>query len=143
MQFFFPNGKNFCLLGGEEHQQLKLSQHKKFTDPLRYAYTENTSKNCSGGLAQVRVKNKAVLIVAAPKAGTRCHVHVLDLYIPKLFPAAFTRDNFYVQPCSTVHDDSSKPWFTVNPIGKNSLCKMVKEVYSEGGISGRKIDHSL
>ena len=86
----------------------------------------------------MRVKSKAVLIVAVPEAGTRCHVYVLDLYIPKLFLAAFTRDTFYVQPCSTVPDDSSKPWFTVNPIGTNSLCKMVKEVCSEGGISGRK-----
>ena len=48
-----------------------------------------------------------------------------------------------MQPCSTVPDDSSKPWFAVNPIGKNSLCKMVKEVCSERGISGRKINHSL
>ena len=146
---FFSKWKNFCLLegggggGGEEHWQLKLSQLKKFTDPLRYAYIENTSKNHSGILAQMRVKNKAVLIVAVPEVGTRCHVHVLDLYIQKLFQAAFTHDNFYVQPCSTVPDDSSKPWFTVNPIGKNSLSKMVKEVCSEEGISGRKITHSL
>ena len=146
VQYFFPNGKTFVYWGGgggEEHWQLKLSQLKKFTDPLRYAYIENTSKNHSGILAQMRVKNKAVLIVAVPEVGTRCHVHVLDLYIQKLFQAAFTHDNFYVQPCSTVPDDSSKPWFTVNPIGKNSLSKMVKEVCSEGGISGRKITHSL
>ena len=96
---FFLNRKNFCLRWWEEHRQLKLSQLKKFTDPLRCAYTENSSKNRSGGLAQMRVKNKVVPIVAVPEAGTRCHVHVLDLYMQKLPPAAFTRDNFYVQPC--------------------------------------------
>lgn len=67
MQFFL-NGKNFCLRGGEEHCQLKLSQLKKFTDPLRYVYTENSSKNRSGGLAQMCVKNKVVPIIAVPDA---------------------------------------------------------------------------
>ena len=76
VQFFFQMEKNFCLLGREEHRQLQLSQLKKFTDPLGYTFTENTSKIHSGGLAQMSVKNKAVLIIAVPEAGTRCHVHV-------------------------------------------------------------------
>ena len=121
MQFFFFNGKIFCLRGGEEHCQLKLSELKKFTYPLRYMHTENSSKNRSGGLAQIRVKNKVVPISAVPDAGSRCHVYVLDLYIQKLPPEAFSRDNFYVQPCLIVPDDPSKPWFTTNPIGKNTL----------------------
>ena len=61
----------------------------------------------------------------------------------KLPLEAFTRDNFYLQPCSTAPEDSSKPWFTANPIGKNSLSKMVKEICSEGGVSGRKSNYSL
>ena len=140
---FFLNGKKFCLRGGEEHRQLKLSQLKKFTDPLRYVYTENSSKNHSGGLAQIRVKHKVVPIVAVPDAGTRCHVYVLDLYMQKLPPEAFSRDNFYVQPCLTVPDDPSKPWFTSNPVGKNTLSKMVKEMCSESGVNGEKTNHSL
>lgn len=36
---FFLNGKNFCLRGGEEHRQLKLSQVVRCTDPLTYVYT--------------------------------------------------------------------------------------------------------
>ena len=61
----------------------------------------------------------------------------------KLPSEAFSRDNFYVQPCLTVPDDPSKPWFTSNPIGKNTLSKMVKEMCLEGGVSGRKTNHSL
>ena len=30
---FYLNGKNFCLRGGVEHQQLKLSQIKRVDDP--------------------------------------------------------------------------------------------------------------
>ena len=36
-------------------------------------------------------------------------------------------DNFYVQPCPRVPDDPTKPWFSANPTGKNSL--------SEGSIT--------
>ena len=61
----------------------------------------------------------------------------------KLPPEAFSCDNFYVQPCLIVPDDPSKPWFTTNPIGKNTLSKMGKEMHLEGGLSGRKTNHSL
>ena len=76
--------------------QLQLSQLKRFTDTLRYVYTENSSKNRSGGLVQMRVKNKVVPIVAVPEAGSRCHVYVVDLYMQKIPLEAFTRDNFYL-----------------------------------------------
>ena len=48
---FFLNGKYFCLRGGEEHRQLKLSQLKRVASPPRYIYTECASKNLAGGLA--------------------------------------------------------------------------------------------
>ena len=55
---FYLNGKNFCLRGGEEQQNLKISQLKRLNNPDRYVYTENASKNRCGGLKQIRVKNK-------------------------------------------------------------------------------------
>ena len=67
-----------CLHGGEEHRSLRLSQLKRESDPPRYIYTELASKNRAGGLAQLCVKNKSVSIFAAPEAGSRCHVHILD-----------------------------------------------------------------
>ena len=71
-----------------------------------YVYTENASKNQPGSLVQMRVKNKPIL--AVPESGTRCHVYVLDLYMKKLPAEAFSRDNFYVQPCPRVPDDPTK-----------------------------------
>ena len=68
---FYLNGKNFCLRGGEEHRGLKISQLKKEREPLCYVYTENASKNRTGGLAQMRVKNKVVKIESVPAAGTK------------------------------------------------------------------------
>ena len=80
---FYLNGKNFCLRGGEEHHGLKIRQLKKEREPLCYVYTENASKNRTGGLAQMRVKNRVIKIESVPAAGTRCHVYVLDEYFSK------------------------------------------------------------
>ena len=35
---FFACGKCFCLRGGEEHQNLSVSQLKRLTNPERYCY---------------------------------------------------------------------------------------------------------
>ena len=45
---FFNIGKNFCLRGGNEHRNLRLSQLRRTENG--YTYTENASKNRSGGL---------------------------------------------------------------------------------------------
>ena len=41
---FFFIGKSFCLQGGQEHRQLKLSQLECLRDPDRYVYHEHSSK---------------------------------------------------------------------------------------------------
>ena len=86
---FFLNGKNICLRGGAEHRNLKLSQFKRLTNPDRYIYTENCSKNRAGGLGQLHVVNKTVPIYSMPELGPRCHVNVLDTNIEKLPLQAF------------------------------------------------------
>ncbi len=68
---FFSNGKNFCLRGGNEHREFKLSQLKK--EVGGYRYTENASKNRAGGQGQLKLQKKTVFIAAVPEAGERCH----------------------------------------------------------------------
>ncbi len=133
---FFNNGKTFCLRGGEEHRNLRLSQFKN-----GYSYTENASKNRSGGLAQLRIKNKTVEIFANAEAGDRCHCRLLDLYISKLPMEATEKDLFYVRPVETVRNEST--WYYSIPIGRNKLSQMVHEICKIGNISGHKTNHSL
>ena len=89
---FYLNGLNFCLRGGEEHRQLKITQLQRMTvpDPDNpgqmidcYEYTEFGSKNRSGGLNQVYLRNKGFRQYAAKNA-SRCHVRLIDLYLDKL-----------------------------------------------------------
>ncbi|XP_011403268.1 PREDICTED: uncharacterized protein KIAA1958-like [Amphimedon queenslandica] len=134
---FFYNGKCFCLRGGQEHRDLKLSQLKRETGPDRYIYTENSSKNRKGGLRELRLEHKAVPVMADPEAGVRCHVYLLDLYIRKLPSEANMKDLFY---CRLLQKTSSElqPWYSAVPIGRNMLNQMVALMCETAGISGKK-----
>ena len=61
---------------------------------------------------------------------------VLDTYYAKLTTDVFQRDNFYLQPILKLPTDPAKPWFTMSPIGRNMLARMVKEICKDGNISG-------
>ena len=54
----FLTGKKFCLRGGKEHRELKLSQFQREID--HWKYTEYGSKNFRGALADLRRENKVV-----------------------------------------------------------------------------------
>ena len=140
---FYYNGKNICLRGGKEHRCLKISQFVRSYDPDMYTYTENGSKNRSGGLYECRVENKCVVLMATPNAGNRCHVRLLDKYLAKLHPKARELDCFYMQPLtSSVVSDPTKIWFSAQPCGENKLSSMVKNMFKMVGIEG-KTNHSL
>ena len=113
---FFYNGKNFALRGGKEHRDFSLSMLVRKENPDRYIYTENASKNRGGGLGQLTLEHKTVPIYATPSAGERCHVHLLDLYISRLPPAAKEKDIFYCKPLTKY--GKSGPWYCCVPFGK-------------------------
>ena len=140
---FFYNGKTFCLRGGKEHRALKVSQIVRCYNPDHYIYTENGSKNRSGGFNELRLQNKTVPIFRSSEAGDRCHVSILDKYLSKLPPAAFEKDVFYMKPLGDhIVADPSKPWYGVQPCGENKLSGMVKSMFAMIGVSG-KTNHSL
>ena len=78
---------------------------KRLSKPDRYVYTENVSKTNSGTFKKLRVPNKVVPVYACPEAGERCAVFLLDLYISKLPPEAFTKDIFYARPLDNTPTD--------------------------------------
>ena len=96
---FFLNGKNFCLRGGIEHRELKLSQFTREVVTIngkklvRYTYTECGSKNRSGGLKQLQQANKVVHQYESVDI-PRCHVLLMDKYMAKLPAEAKAKDIF-------------------------------------------------
>ena len=50
----------------------------------------------------MRLKNKVVPIDAVEEGGNWCHVKILDLFLKKIPPEAFSKNNFYLQPVCKV-----------------------------------------
>ena len=144
---FFYNGKNFCLRGGVEHRNLRISQLQKEKSVIHgkeineYVYTEYVSKNNQGGFASLNLSNKVVHQYEVDSE--RCHVKILDLYLQKLPHDAQVKDIFYLRPLSTTPADSSSPWYTSTPVGKNTLNNMLKEMCRLAGIPEGYTNHSL
>ena len=140
---FYYNGKNFCLRGGEECRQLKISQIQRVHSPDGNIYHEFVSKNRQGTFRQLHLANKEVPIYACPTAGDRCHVRLLDLYLQKLPSEAIEKDVFYVRPLDKIPSDPSSPWYTSVPVGRNTLDKKVNVMCRNAGLEGHKTNHSL
>ena len=59
---FFIVGKMFCLRGGNELRNLKLSQIVLLHNPDRYEYNEHVSKTRNGTFKKLHVSNKVVSV---------------------------------------------------------------------------------
>ena len=136
-------GKAFCLRGGAEQRNLKLSQFERCDDS--YVYHENTSKNRNGSFKQLHVKKKVVPIYSCPQAGDRCPVYLLDKYISKLPEEAKEKDLFYVRPLESMAEsaDTHSVWYSAVPIGKHTLQQKFSKMCQAAGIVGHKTNHSL
>ena len=49
----------------------------------------------------------------------------------------------YVQPRTSIDEDTQAVWFTANPIGRNTLANLVKDMCKEAKLQGKKTNHSL
>ena len=145
---FFLNGRNFCLRGGAEHRDLKLSQLKREvvqvngTAKVCYTYIEYVSKNRSGGLKQLKMENKIVRQYESERID-RCHVLLLHKYIQHLPSKAKKKDVFYMKPKSATPEDPNAPWYYSVPIGRNVLATMMKKMGEEAGLQKGVTNHSL
>ena len=104
---FFYNGKNFCLRGGAEHRNLKLSQIKKEMTVVdgkmvnSYVYREFGSKNNQGGFSSLNLQNKVVK--QHESSLMKCHVKILDKYLQVLPADASSKDVFYLNSLKVFH----------------------------------------
>ena len=118
---FFYVGKVFCIRGGQEQRELKVSQFRRSSNPDCYTYVEYGSKTISG--VRLNDKNIVVPVYANPSAENRCLVRLLDLYIAKLPKMAFEKELFYLRPKPATPEDDSMPLYDAAPVGKEKLRK--------------------
>ena len=141
---FYMVGVFFALRSGQEHRALRFSpsqieiiQRDNMTPYL--LYTEDLSKNRPGGLKGRRVERKVVKHFANLDNPQRCFVRLLQKY-KSLCPDSPKNNAFYLQPLKT---PSEKVWFSREPIGKNKLATIVKDMCAVAGITGYRTNHSL
>ena len=141
---FFLNGKVLCLRGGREHKTLKISQYSFHSDEGgNYVVNqENGSKNRSGSYKDRAENNKIIKHYADPTLQEKSYVHVF--YLSQL-PLKLLDDPsavFYYRANEGSHHISCKKWFTIQPVGCNTLATMLKSMCEGVGIFG-KTNHSL
>ena len=150
---FFLCGILLCLRGGEEHRNMKVTQFviDEVENPWlpsekikRLTYTENGSKNRSGGMHQVHLDNKVVHHYANGSIGNRCLLLLVELYISKLPESAFEKELFYCRPVPVKHMKDDKPWYYDTPVGHNILKTKLKVMFEAVGLDAGGIsNHSL
>ena len=131
--------KSFALRGVKEQVDLCFGQLIRMIEPDRYTYYEHGSKNHSGGVSD-KSHGKIVTIIDTPPHVS--HVQILDAYLSRVPPEVQPTDRFYLQPLPFT-PTGNRAWYWANPLGKNKLQHMVKEMFRQANIEGNFTNHSL
>ena len=99
----------------------KPSQVQRHTNPHKYIYSENASKNHNGIFKQLNIANKVVPLFYFPDAGERCPVHILDMYFCKLPKESITKNIFIFRPLEKTPSDTTSLQYNNQPVGKHTL----------------------
>ncbi len=138
----FMCGMYFALRSGQEHRDLQLSQIELVqpsSGSPHLVYTENTSKNNKGGMAQRKLEAKQVIHHANLNNPSRCFVSLFQLYCQHC-PPDRKNDAFYLTP---LRNPKGPVWYSSVPVGHNTLGQTVKSLCKAAGIDGFKTNHSL
>ena len=127
---------------GNEHRSLQTTQFKITTaldGSSQLEYTENFSKNNSGGLAHRKVKPKQVVHHSNSANPSRCLVRLFQVCMSHHPPDCKTT-SFYLTPLKKV---KGSVWYTHTPVGHNTLNGTISRICRAAGINGFKTNHSL
>ena len=129
---------NFALRSGSEHRQLRFRDCQvevveRLGQRPYIQYTEDVSKKGR------KTKQKKVIQHNNTANPGRCPVRIFKMYM-QLCPAKRPGDSFYLQP---LKNPKKGCWFSIKPLGHNTLENMVKTMCKEAGIPGHKTNHSL
>lgn len=143
---FFYIGLQFCLRGVQEQYELSPSQLTRhpphmtvYNEEVYYQYTEFISKNNQHRFKDTNTSNKQVRSYAFP-GNSRCLVKLLDSYLSKLPPNS---SHLYMRPLPVFPDDLSKPSYTKQRVGINSIKQFLPSICDACGFGRKYTNHSL
>ena len=136
----FMCGLYFALRSGQEHRSLVIDQIQVIDCEHPYLiYTENVSKNHSGGLSHRKVQPKVVTHYSNKENPSRCFVNLYREYLSHC-PSKRTTQALYLTPLKI---RKGTVWYSNVPIGHNTLSKTVHRLCKSANIKGFKTNHSL
>lgn len=92
-----------------------------------YEYTEFISKNNQHQFKDINMQNK-VCWAYAQVDSEHCIVKLLDAYFTKLPPSVLY---FYMRPLEKVPVEDSKPWYSKQHVGINTMKDMLSKLGSK------------
>ena len=124
----FLCGMYFALRSGQEHRDLQFSQIELIepsgNSPPYLVYTENISKNNTGGMAQRKLQPKQVMHHSNTSNQSRCFVHLFKEYVQHC-PKERKTTCFYL---TALKKPKGYVWYSDTPVGHNTLSKTVKRL---------------
>ena len=131
----------FALRSGQEHHSLQMDQIQliESCDHPYLVYTENASKNHTGGLRHRKVKPKIVTHYANKENPSRCFITMYKKYLSHC-PLQRTTKAFYL---TTLKKSTGAIWYCNVPIGHNTISKTVCRLCKSADINGFKTNQSL
>ncbi len=145
---FYLIGLNFALRAGQEHRQLRFgvqnnSQLRLLVDSAGkhfLQYAEQVSKTNQGGLKDRKTARKVVPAYENhDHDGERCIVQIYRDYVSHC-PVENRPSAFYLRPLVA---PTTNIWYSCQAIGRQKLSSMVADICKDGGLSGRRTNHSL
>ena len=147
----FVLGINLALRAGDEHYDLRrdnktkpsqISFERDVTSAKRcLVYREDTvTKTNDGGLSNLKKERKVVWVFPS-KNVNRCPVRLVDKYV-SLCPeiGKSNKANFYLR---SLEKPNPAQWYGDQPVGRNTLAKVVKKLLKSVNLNGYFTNHSL
>ena len=131
-------GVHFALCAGVEHRAMHVGDNSQITlhnenGVKCLLYHEDVSKTHQGGLDHCKILPKKVQAyenIANPEC---CIVKLYQKYL-SVHPKGLKTNDFYLHPVAVPHGNV---WYSCQPIGKNTLTKIVAEIAKKAGIDGK------
>ena len=140
-------GVHSALRAGAEHRALRVGPKSQIVQEfdgqlgLKFLrYTEDFSKNRQGGLDHRKITRKIVRAYENCDDPKRCLVKLYEKYLSSRPVDVRCPIDMYLRPLAK---PNGNVWYTMQPIGRYKLSKIVAEMASEIGLSGKVTNHSL
>ncbi|XP_071135768.1 uncharacterized protein KIAA1958-like [Mytilus edulis] len=141
------NTLHFGMRGRKEHTDMLFGDIKMMTTASGEQYLEYNERLTKTRTGHSDSRAFAPKMFATPD-NPRCPVNAFKQYICHRPEDALTPDSrFYLSIKRMVQPDASEnakqTWFTMQPLGKNTLGDLAKKMSMKGGLTGRKVNHSV